>query len=235
MLGTPLKRAFAVCRNGVAHGKQAAVCRVPGQYTRQKMAPLPCALALAHGKGVFQAVFLLMAYIWPQSNIQCIVHIYVNTNPNNIRYKSIQYSNQIHTIVDTNPYNRRYNSIQQSIQYHSPNAELHIVDTVVHTIYSPYTSRSAIQSSCYSRGRRRWRRRRRPRWRLRVALRESHPHCCGILLRRHVLIDWPIIGRRRLRLHIIIEDIICVSQDQSLLVIISKSLFQSHCSYTWSL
>ena len=27
----PLKRAFAVCRNGVAHGKQAAVCRVPGQ------------------------------------------------------------------------------------------------------------------------------------------------------------------------------------------------------------
>ena len=37
MLGTPLKKAFAVCRNGVAHGKQEAVCRVPK----------------THGKGLF--------------------------------------------------------------------------------------------------------------------------------------------------------------------------------------
>ena len=156
------------------------------------------------------------------------IEIIVNTNPDNSRYKTIQYSNQIHTTVDTNPYTSRYNSIQQSIQYNSPNAKLHIVDTLVHTTYSPYTSPNAklhtVQSSCYSQGRRRWRWRRRPRQRLQVALPESHPHCCGVLLRRHVLIDWPIIGRRRLRLHIIIEDIICVSQDQSLLVIISKSL-----------
>ena len=81
------------------------------------------------------------------------VHIYVDTNPDNIRYESIQYSNQIHTIVDTNPYNSRYNSIQQSIQYRSPNAKLHIVDTLVHTTYSPYTSPNAklhtVQSSTH--------------------------------------------------------------------------------------
>ena len=84
------------------------------------------------------------------------IEIIVNTNPDNSRYKTIQYSNQIHTTVDTNPYTSRYNSIQQSIQYNSPNAKLHIVDTLVHTTYSPYTSPNAklhtVQSSCYSRG-----------------------------------------------------------------------------------
>ena len=58
------------------------------------------------------------------------IEIIVNTNPDNSRYKTIQYSNQIQTTVDTNPYTSRYNSIQQSIQYHSPNVELHTLQEI---------------------------------------------------------------------------------------------------------
>ena len=140
---TPLNRLFAVCRNGLAQGKHNPFAVCPGLGTRQTMAHLPCALALHTAKNgtfavypcpgtrqrcVSACIFLINSvYITPiKYTMTYAFHIYVDTNPDNIRYKSIQYSNQIHTIVDTNPYNSRYNSIQQSIQYRRPNAKLHI-------------------------------------------------------------------------------------------------------------
>ena len=62
----PLNSLFAVCRNGLAHGKHSpfAVCPVLG--TRQTMPPLPCATwigtrqkMVAHGKINFQIHFFV--------------------------------------------------------------------------------------------------------------------------------------------------------------------------------
>jgi len=104
------------CALAQAHGKDRLFAMCQGLDTRKKMDYLPCALAMHTAKnGTFAVcpgtrcisacIFLINSvYITPiKYTMTYVVHIYIDTNPENIRYESIQYSNQIHTIVDTNP------------------------------------------------------------------------------------------------------------------------------------
>jgi hypothetical protein len=152
-----------------------------------KRAYFPCFVPSWHPNQHRQLTYITI-------NITCISYITIRIT--DILYSQSYPEMQINSFIHNH---KPYKFIQVDI---SPNQSKHICPYET----SPYNSL----------GRRRWRQRPRRRLRPRRLLRRKvwRPVRQSRPLRQHIWIDWPIIGCRRLIMHIG-EEIACVGQDLS--------------------